>query len=38
VGAEEGALDPTRVGVAAQAVGIAQGALDVAVEYVKQRR
>jgi alkylation response protein AidB-like acyl-CoA dehydrogenase len=33
-----GTLDRTRVGVAAQAVGIAQGALDVAVEYVKQRR
>jgi alkylation response protein AidB-like acyl-CoA dehydrogenase len=31
-------LDRTRTGVAAQAVGIAQGALDVAVEYVSQRR
>ncbi|GAB3346974.1 acyl-CoA dehydrogenase family protein [Modestobacter lapidis] len=33
-----GTLDRTRTGVAAQAVGIAQGALDVAVEYVSQRR
>ena len=32
-----GTLDRTRTGVAAQAVGIAQGALDVAVDYVKQR-
>jgi alkylation response protein AidB-like acyl-CoA dehydrogenase len=33
-----GTLDRTRTGVAAQAVGIAQGALDVAVAYVKERR
>ncbi len=33
-----GTLDRTRTVVAAQAVGIAQGALDVAVEYVSQRR
>jgi alkylation response protein AidB-like acyl-CoA dehydrogenase len=31
-------LDRTRTAVAAQAVGIAQGALDVAVKYVAQRR
>jgi len=31
-------LDRSRPGVAAQAVGIAQGALDVAVEYARQRR
>ena len=30
-------LDHGRVGIAAQAVGIAQGALDEAVEYAKQR-
>ena len=30
-------LDRTRPGVAAQALGIAQGALDFAVEYAKQR-
>ncbi len=30
-------LDHTRVTIGAQAVGIAQGALDVATEYVKQR-
>ena len=30
-------LDRTRPGVAAQAVGIAQGALDLAVSYSKQR-
>jgi alkylation response protein AidB-like acyl-CoA dehydrogenase len=30
-------LDRTRPGVAAQAVGIAQGALDLAVSYAKQR-
>ncbi|CCG03427.1 acyl-CoA dehydrogenase family protein [Blastococcus saxobsidens] len=33
-----GTLDRTRTGVAAQAVGIAQGALDVAVDHVSQRR
>ncbi|TQN42757.1 butyryl-CoA dehydrogenase [Blastococcus colisei] len=33
-----GTLDRTRTGVAAQAVGIAQGALDVAVGYVSERR
>ncbi len=31
-------FDQTRPGVAAQAVGIAQGALDKAVEYSKERR
>jgi alkylation response protein AidB-like acyl-CoA dehydrogenase len=31
-------LDHTRVTIAAQAVGIAQGALDVARRYVKERR
>jgi alkylation response protein AidB-like acyl-CoA dehydrogenase len=31
-------LDHTRVTIAAQAVGIAQGALDYATSYVKQRR
>lgn len=31
-------LDHTRVTIGAQAVGIAQGALDFAVDYVKQRR
>jgi len=31
-------FDMSRPGVAAQAVGIAQGALDLAVEYSKQRR
>ena len=31
-------LDHTRVTIAAQAVGIAQGALDLAVSYVKQRQ
>jgi len=31
-------LDRTRTSVAAQAVGIAQGALDVAVRYVSERR
>jgi alkylation response protein AidB-like acyl-CoA dehydrogenase len=30
-------LDHTRLGIGAQAVGIAQGALDAAVDYVKQR-
>jgi len=30
-------LDKSRPGVAAQAVGIAQGALDLAVEYAKER-
>jgi butyryl-CoA dehydrogenase len=32
------ALDGGRVGIAAQAVGIAQGALEEAVRYAKQRR
>jgi butyryl-CoA dehydrogenase len=32
------ALDGGRVGIAAQAVGIAQGALEAAVSYAKQRR
>lgn len=31
-------LDGGRVGIAAQALGIAQGALDAAVEYVKERK
>jgi alkylation response protein AidB-like acyl-CoA dehydrogenase len=30
-------LDRTRIGIAAQALGIAQGALDLAVSYSKQR-
>ena len=30
-------LDGGRIGIAAQALGIAEGALDVTVEYVKQR-
>ncbi len=31
------ALDGGRIGIAAQAVGIAQGALDIALAYVKER-
>jgi alkylation response protein AidB-like acyl-CoA dehydrogenase len=31
-------LDHTRLAIGAQAVGIAQGALDAAVDYVKERR
>src|SRR5690606_17522882 len=31
-------LDHTRVTIAAQAVGVAQGALDYATAYVKERR
>ncbi len=31
-------LDGGRVGIASQAVGIAQGALDAAVSYIKERR
>jgi len=31
-------LDRSRTGIAAQAVGIAQGVIDVAVPYLKQRR
>ena len=31
-------LDHTRLGIGAQAVGIAQGALDASVAYVKERR
>jgi butyryl-CoA dehydrogenase len=31
-------LDGGRIGIAAQALGIAQGALDAAVEYVKERK
>ena len=31
------ALDGARIGVAAQAIGIAQGALDLAVKYSKER-
>src|ERR1700694_5760867 len=31
-------LDGGRVGIAAQAVGIAQGALEASVSYAKQRR
>jgi alkylation response protein AidB-like acyl-CoA dehydrogenase len=30
-------LDRTRIGIGAQALGIAQGALDLAVDYAKQR-
>ncbi|HTU35173.1 MAG TPA: acyl-CoA dehydrogenase family protein [Candidatus Acidoferrum sp.] len=33
-----GALDGGRIGIAAQSVGIAQGALEAAVRYAKQRR
>jgi alkylation response protein AidB-like acyl-CoA dehydrogenase len=33
-----GTLDHTRVSIGAQAVGIAQGALDASVAYVKERR
>ena len=33
-----GALDGGRIGIAAQAVGIAQGALEASVKYAKQRR
>jgi acyl-CoA dehydrogenase len=33
-----GTLDHTRVSIGAQAVGIAQGALDAAVAYVKERK
>lgn len=33
-----GTLDHTRVSIGAEAVGIAQGALDAAVAYVKERR
>ncbi|WP_028708182.1 acyl-CoA dehydrogenase family protein [Propionicicella superfundia] len=33
-----GTLDHTRISIAAQAVGIAQGALDVAVGYVQERK
>ena len=32
------ALDGGRVGIAAQAVGLAQGALEAAVRYAKERR
>ena len=32
------ALDGGRIGIAAQAVGLAQGALDEAIKYAKQRR
>jgi len=32
------ALDAGRIGIAAQAVGIAQGALDEALKYVKERK
>ena len=33
-----GALDGGRIGIAAQAVGLAQGALDESIKYAKQRR
>jgi butyryl-CoA dehydrogenase len=33
-----GALDGGRIGIAAQAVGVAQGAFEAAVRYAKQRR
>ncbi len=32
------ALDGGRIGIAAQSVGLAQGALDIALEYVKERK
>jgi butyryl-CoA dehydrogenase len=32
------ALDDGRIGIAAQAIGLAQGALDKSIEYAKQRR
>ncbi len=32
------ALDGGRIGIAAQAVGIAQGALDEAIKYIKERK
>ncbi|NLD18623.1 MAG: acyl-CoA dehydrogenase [Clostridiales bacterium] len=32
------ALDGGRIGIAAQSVGLAQGALDAAIEYVKERK
>ena len=32
------ALDGGRIGIAAQAVGLAQGALDESIKYAKQRR
>ncbi|MBQ6496112.1 MAG: acyl-CoA dehydrogenase family protein [Firmicutes bacterium] len=32
------ALDGGRIGIAAQAVGLAQGALDIALAYVKERK
>lgn len=31
-------LDAGRIGIAAQAIGIAQGALDEAIDYIKQRK
>jgi butyryl-CoA dehydrogenase len=33
-----GALDGGRIGIAAQALGLAQGALDESIKYAKQRR
>jgi alkylation response protein AidB-like acyl-CoA dehydrogenase len=33
-----GTLDGGRIGIAAQAVGLAQGALDEAIQYARQRR
>lgn len=33
-----GTLDGGRIGIAAQALGIAQGALDIAKDYVKERK
>lgn len=33
-----GLLDTARIGIAAQAIGIAQGALDLAVKYAKERK
>lgn len=32
------ALDGGRIGIAAQSVGLAQGALDIAIDYVKERK
>ncbi len=37
-GVAMGTLDGGRIGIAAQALGIAQGALDIAKDYVKERK